>query len=102
MLRYVLAALLVVLAAPALAQNDPGTWTLLDASPWHHYRFEDGSFLDPNTGWIIHHSGEVWRTADGGAAWTPLEVLPASLRSTVRFARQPGFTCTLTQPTRLS
>lgn len=101
MLRYVLAALLVVLAAPALAQNDPGTWTLLDASPWHHYRFEDGSFLDPNTGWIINNSGEVWRTEDGGATWTLLEVLPASLRTTVFLDHQHGFIGTLTQPNLL-
>ena len=99
MLRYVRAALLAfVLVTPALAQDDPGTWTLLDASPSHQYRFEDGSFLDPNTGWIINGSGEVHRTEDGGETWTLLEVLPAYLRTTVFLDNQHGFIGTLTQP----
>ena len=99
MLRYVLAALLAfAFAAPTLAQDDPGTWTLLAASPEHWYRFEDGAFLDPETGWIINNAGEVWRTDDGGESWILRDVLPAYLRTTVFLDDQHGFIGTLNQP----
>lgn len=82
-------------AVPAPAQEAAGTWSALIASPSHAYRFEDGTFLDSDTGWIVNPSGEVWGTTDGGASWDLLEQLPAYLRSTVFVNDQHGFIGTL-------
>ncbi|MEP0548117.1 MAG: FlgD immunoglobulin-like domain containing protein [Rhodothermales bacterium] len=91
--------LLVALAVgpPAVAQAGAGTWSLLDASPFHGYRFEDGSFLDPETGWIVNPDGEIWGTTDGGTSWTFLDQVPAYLRATVFVNEQHGFVGTLNQ-----
>src|SRR5688572_23351148 len=96
--RTLLAALFSLsLTSTSFAQEEPGTWSLLEASPENWYRFEDGSFIDSETGWIINGSGEVWRTEDGGETWTPLAVLPAYLRTTVFLDDQHGFIGTLDQ-----
>ena len=60
------------LSSPAAAQGASGSWSLLEASPFHNYRFEDGDFIDPSTGWIVNPNGEVWKTADAGASWEML------------------------------
>ena len=96
-MRLLLVSLVLLFAAPALSQQAAGTWSALEASPSHGYRFEDGSFLDPETGWIVNPDGEVWGTTDGGTNWTLLDNLPAYLRSTVFVNPQHGFVGTLNQ-----
>ena len=94
--RYLLALTISLLTvAPLQAQDAAGTWSLLDASPFHPYRFEDGSFLNPETGWIVNGAGEMWGTTDGGASWDSLDAVPAYLRSTVFVNEQHGFVGTL-------
>ena len=96
--RYLLALTIALLAVtPLHAQDAAGTWSLLDASPFHPYRFEDGSFLDPDTGFIINPTGQLWKTTDGGASWELLDTVPAPalLRSTVFVNEQHGFVGTL-------
>lgn len=100
-LRYVL-PVLFLMAAPALAQEAPGTWALLPASPTSSWvRFEDGSFIDARTGWIVNGAGEVWRTGDGGASWEHLASIEAAsgypiyLRSAAFVNEQHGFIGTL-------
>lgn len=86
-------ALLTV--TPLHAQDEAGAWSLLDASPFHNYRFEDSSFLDPDTGFVINPDGELWKTTDGGASWELLDTVPAYLRSTVFLNEQHGFVGTV-------
>ncbi len=94
--RFLLAIPILLLGLrPLHAQDAAGTWSLLDASPFHPYRFEDGSFLNPETGWIVNPDGEIWGTTDGGANWTFLDAVPAYLRSTVFVNDQHGFVGTL-------
>jgi photosystem II stability/assembly factor-like uncharacterized protein len=88
-------ALALVVGPFAIAQTGAGAWSLLDASPSHWYRFEDGSFLDPDTGWIVNADGEIWRTTDGGASWELLDQVPAYLRSAVFVNGEHGFVGTL-------
>lgn len=95
--RALAGLVLLGLAVPTLAQEAAGTWSLLENSPEHWYRFDDGSFIDPETGWVVNGDGEVWRTGDGGASWTPLATLPAYLRTVVFLDDQHGFIGTLDQ-----
>lgn len=96
--RYLLAVtILIGCLSPLQAQQTESMWTLLDASPFDGYRFEDGSFIDPTTGWIVSGAGEIWRTADSGATWDLLDTVPAYLRSTVFLDDQHGFVGTLNQ-----
>lgn len=93
--RYSLLALLCLMACPAWAQ-DGGTWELQTQSP-SAGRFEDASFLDPQTGWIINGGGEVYRTVNGGGGWTLQATLPAYLRATAFVNEDRGFIGTLNQ-----
>ena len=94
--RSLLAVPILLLSlSPLRAQDAAGTWSLLAASPFHSYRFEDGSFIDPDTGWVVNPDGEIWGTTDGGASWTFLDAVPAYLRSTVFVNDQHGFVGTL-------
>ena len=91
MTRFRLPAFLVALATLTLfpgtaAQETEGAWSLLDASPYDGYRFEDGDFIDPSTGWIVNGSGEVWKTADGGASWDQLGNYQSLYLRSVAFA----------------
>jgi photosystem II stability/assembly factor-like uncharacterized protein len=63
--------LLVILLGSAgpHAAAQVADWQLLDASPFAGYRFEDGSFVDPATGFIVDPEGRTHRTTDGGATW---------------------------------
>lgn len=92
--RLAILSLLLLGLAPLHAQQ-LGAWGLVEASPFHSYRFEDGSFLDPETGWIVNGDGEVFRTSDAGANWTRQATLPAYLRSVVFVSPARGFIGTL-------
>ncbi len=94
-LRYLLVCLCLV-ALPALGQ-EAGTWDLLPQSPSDGYRFEDASFLDPQTGWIVNGQGEVYQTVNGGGRWNLQATLPAYLRATAFVNEDVGFIGTLNQ-----
>ena len=108
--RYLLLSFTALaLSTSPRAQEAAGTWSLLEASPYDSYRSEDGSFIDPETGWVVNGNGEVWRTTDGGVTWEswtkaepedglPPQNLPAYLRTTVFLDEQHGFVGTLTAP----
>jgi photosystem II stability/assembly factor-like uncharacterized protein len=79
----VLAALLALLAAPALAQRTPSA-PPIDAEAFAALRFRHvgpegnrvtavaGVAGDPDTYYVGAASGGVWRTADGGVRWEPV------------------------------
>ena len=100
MTRLATLALALAVAAPGLASpvaaQAAGAWSLLDASPFHSYRFEDGDFIDPDTGWIVNPNGEVWKTADAGASWDLLGEYPSEYIRSVAFpTAELGFFGTL-------
>ncbi|MEL7361202.1 MAG: YCF48-related protein [Bacteroidota bacterium] len=99
--RWLVASLAFALLSPISRGQEAAGWSLLDASPWNFYRFEDGSFVSPERGWIVNGDGEVFQTADGGQAWSRQAVLPAYLRSVVFVNDSRGFIGTLTQPNML-
>ena len=82
---FVLIALFSLAGLPAAAQAPTGSWSLLEASPQHWYRFDDGDFIDPQTGWVVNPAGEVWKTADGGASWDLLGEYPSQYIRAVAF-----------------
>lgn len=64
--------LLVLLSAPTARAQVPGTWSLLPNSP-SASRWDDASFIDPDTGWVVTMSSSpptnVYATTDGGDTW---------------------------------
>ncbi|MEM1042101.1 MAG: FlgD immunoglobulin-like domain containing protein [Bacteroidota bacterium] len=96
MRRCLLLVCFCLLAPPSLGQ-EVGTWDLLPDSPFHSYRFEDASFLNPDTGWIVNGAGEVFRTDDAGETWTMQADLPAYLRATAFVSERRGFIGTLNE-----
>ena len=75
--------LLFALAGPAAAQAPVGTWTLLPGPPQTGSRFDDGSFVSPDTGFVIFSGGQgsgLYATEDGGATWRQT-LLPVGPRS---------------------
>ena len=52
-----------------------GQWTTLPASPQAFFRWEDGSFPDPEHGWVVGNGGQVHRTTDGGDSWVHVATL---------------------------
>ncbi|MDX1420332.1 MAG: hypothetical protein R3181_10230 [Rubricoccaceae bacterium] len=93
-----LALALLVLVPPALAQAP--TWTLLSDSP-SAGRHEDLAFIDPETGWVVNGSGEVWRTLDGGQTWDETARLSGYLRSAGFASATKGWVGVLFSSTRL-
>ena len=48
-----------------------GQWARLDGGPRQFQRrFDDVHFVNPDTGWVVSISGDVYRTNSGGAIWT--------------------------------
>ena len=43
-------------------------WTELPEAPYVN-RYNDVSFIDASTGWVVHGDGDVYRTLDGGETW---------------------------------
>jgi photosystem II stability/assembly factor-like uncharacterized protein len=73
---------------------------LLPSSPTQPYRFEDASFLDATTGWVVGGLGEVFETDDGGKTWRLRSRIqgserPVYLRSVIFVTRTHGFVGTL-------
>ncbi|MEM8600153.1 MAG: FlgD immunoglobulin-like domain containing protein [Bacteroidota bacterium] len=93
--------LLPLLVAPAASGQEVAGWSLLEASPQHPYRFEDGSFHDPDRGWIVNGDGEVYHTANGGESWVRQATLAGYLRSVSFLSASHGFIGTLDLPNLL-
>lgn len=94
---------LTALLLPLSAGAQEPAWQLLEASPFHDYRFEDGSFINPMQGWIVNPAGETWRTTDGGESWElRSDVGPDNyLRSTVFVSETKGWVGVLYGPLKL-
>jgi photosystem II stability/assembly factor-like uncharacterized protein len=59
------ACLLVPIPRAAIAE-----WAVLPNAPaFVNGRHEDVFFVDPELGWVVNGSGEIWRTTDGGDSW---------------------------------
>lgn len=52
------------------------TWHILPNSPSTNWRYDDLSFININTGWVVYNTiggvnnGRVYKTTDGGLSWT--------------------------------
>jgi photosystem II stability/assembly factor-like uncharacterized protein len=46
------------------------SWKLLPGSPSLNSRYDDLSFINPQTGWIGNASGNIYKTTNGGINWT--------------------------------
>src|SRR5688572_19791620 len=80
----VLAIVVVTFSATAHAQTPVGTWTLLPNSPVAGTRLDDGSFVSPDTGFVIISRLDfngIYATEDGGATWEQRSALPVGPRS---------------------
>lgn len=85
-MRFVL-LLLVWVTATATAQTPQGNWLQLPDPPVVT-TFDDGSFVSPDTGWVIFGNIDkqgVHATEDGGLTWEQRGSLPVGPRS-VEFA----------------
>jgi photosystem II stability/assembly factor-like uncharacterized protein len=56
------------------------SWQLLPNSPAQTFRHDDVYFINPDTGWVVNVSGQVWTTKDGGNSWTELINQASSFR----------------------
>jgi photosystem II stability/assembly factor-like uncharacterized protein len=52
----------------------------LPNSPAQTFRHDDVYFINPDTGWVVNVSGQVWTTKDGGNSWKELINQPSSFR----------------------
>jgi photosystem II stability/assembly factor-like uncharacterized protein len=92
----------LILAAPAAAPAaQTADWQVLAESPFAGYRWEDGSFVDPQTGWIVEGGGRVYRTLDAGATWEERNDVPGYLRTAVFTSATHGWVGVLFHATRL-
>jgi photosystem II stability/assembly factor-like uncharacterized protein len=96
-LRRLAALAAFLLPLPAAAQG----WELLESSPSHGYRFEDGSFINPTTGWIVNPDGEIWQTTDMGESWELKDQVSGYLRSTAFVSETKGWVGVLFSSTQL-
>jgi len=99
MRRFLLAVFLAAPAAAPAAQAPD--WELLQTSPFHGYRFEDGSFIDPSTGFIVDPQGRTHRTTDAGATWQLRSEVGSYLRSAAFTSAEHGWVGVLFSGTRL-
>ncbi len=93
--------LALLLAAPAVPAAQVADWELLQQSPFHGYRFEDGSFVSPTTGFIVDPAGRTYRTNDAGATWELRSTVQDYLRSTAYVSETHGFAGVLFSTARL-
>lgn len=61
--------LILFLTTSSTMFSQTHSWYQLPNSPYHFGRFENISFINENTGWLIHTYGVVYRTLDGGNSW---------------------------------
>ena len=74
----------VILACDASSQTPIGTWHLLPNSPVAANRLDDGSFVSPDTGFVITSTlafHGIYATEDGGETWEQRASLPIGPRS---------------------
>jgi photosystem II stability/assembly factor-like uncharacterized protein len=74
----------IVLACGAASQTPVGAWHLLPNSPVAANRLDDGSFVSPDTGFVITSTlafNGIYATEDGGATWEQRASLPIGPRS---------------------
>ncbi len=62
--------LICIVCLPAVTFAQTYSWYQLPNSPYDFGRFENASFINENTGWVIKLTGTVYRTLDGGNSWT--------------------------------
>ena len=94
--------LVFLIAGPAIAPAaQTADWQVLPESPFAGYRWEDASFLNPQTGWIVEGGGSVYRTLDAGASWEERSNVPGYLRTAVFTSASHGWVGVLFHATRL-
>ena len=72
-----LAVLCLLLPATALAQQSVPLWDYVPSLPNSPAgRYDDQTWLDPDRGWVVNLSGEIWHTDDGAQTWTRQALQP--------------------------
>ena len=69
---FLLASLVLSLALATQHEQPPvDGWHVLPDSPMRKegLRHDDLFFTDPDTGWVVNVSGEIYKTTDGGESW---------------------------------
>jgi len=95
-IKVILKILILLLASELYSQTFQ--WRLLPNSPGTTGtgRFDDVYFIDLNTGWIIDHDGQVYKTTNGGNTWSLIfNSTFGALRSTGFFDSETGLLGTL-------
>lgn len=77
-MKTIIIFVLVVILSHSLYSQSP-RWRLLPNSPSGAYRFDDLSFINEKTGWVVFNTsfgngdqGKVYKTTDGGDSWSML------------------------------
>src|SRR5664279_4388672 len=87
-------AFTLAIAAPASAQTSTDeTWTKLPTEPYTLKNKQDAiAFADALTGWYGNGTGRIYRTDDGGEAWTAIWTKQGTYVRALEFAdAQTGF-----------
>lgn len=64
------------------------SWYRIPNSPYTTARFEDISFINGSTGWLIHPYGVIYRTLDGGYNWTKQDSIGIGTFTEVDFVNE--------------
>lgn len=68
MIKVIIVFSLLLVTGTAYSQEYK--WRVLPNSPTASTRFNDCSFINPNTGWVCNASNNnIWKTTDGGNSW---------------------------------
>jgi photosystem II stability/assembly factor-like uncharacterized protein len=92
-MQRILVILVASLGLVSQAAAQTSGWTRLEEAPRRFQaRFDDVFFVNPDVGWIVTTSGDVYRTTDGGQDWTRLvSGASAAFRSIGFVDTQHGF-----------
>ncbi len=56
-------------SSASFSEAQSALWHQLTNGIYNSANFEDLYFINPNTGWLIHTYGDIYRTTDGGYNW---------------------------------
>lgn len=82
-LKKIVLTLLLTTNSIAYSQTN---WEVLTNAPAVNGRFDDVMFISPETGWLIHSQGRVYKTTDGGQSWSLIHVASGELFRSIVFA----------------
>lgn len=78
-------AMLLFLLPASVSFTQTYNWVVADPNLPIAARYDDISFVNPNLGWAVNSSGQIFKTTDGGNSWT-LQLQIKSYFRCVKFA----------------